>query len=393
MAEAPGETMVLAVNSGSSSLKLALYSFRGSQVTKLAAAEARELGGRNGRVRLQRGSEPLVEESKSFADAEQAAHYLTGALLSPSGTTPVVVGHRIVHGGANLREHQIITPAVLKELESAVEFAPLHLPASLGLIRQAMLRFPQASQVACFDTAFHRTTPEHAARFPLPQEFWDRGLRRYGFHGLSCESAARTLGSDLASRTVLAHLGNGCSVTAIHNGKSIENTMGLTPTGGVMMGTRSGDLDPGVLVFLLNGGYRSEQLDSLLNHSAGLLGVSGITSDMRALLDSREKNPHSRLAIEMFCYQIRKSIGALAAVLGGIDLLIFTGGIGEYAAAVRSEICSGLRHLGIGLDDDRNQRNASKIALPDLSCDVRIVEADEDREIALHARNHLRQRS
>jgi acetate kinase len=245
--------------------------------------------------------------------------------------------------------------------------------------------FPGVPHVACFDTAFHSSIPDYAARFPFAEKFWNAGIRRYGFHGLSCESAVRGLGRELAPRTVLAHLGNGCSITALRNGVSMENTMGLTPTGGVMMGTRSGDLDPGVILHLLRNGYDSQKLDALLNHDSGLQGVSGVSSDMRSLLERSPVDSNAKLAIQMFCYSVRKSIGALATVLGGIEMLVFTGGIGEHAAPVRAEICSGLEHLGIELDDAANQRNAQKIASARSKCDVRIVEADEDLQIALHS--------
>jgi acetate kinase len=233
-------------------------------------------------------------------------------------------------------------------------------------------------------TRFHRTIPEHAARLPFAREFWDNGIKRYGFHGLACESVVRTLGKDLKLRAVLAHLGNGCSLTALLNGQSVENTMGLTPTGGVMMGTRTGDLDPGVILNLLSAGYTAERLGSLLNHHSGLLGVSGQSSDMRTLLELRNRNADVELAIQMFCYLIRKSIGSLASVLGSLDMLIFSGGIGEHAAAVRAEICSGLEYLGVLLDDAANQSNADRISPRDSKCDVRVVEADEDLEIATH---------
>jgi acetate kinase len=388
MSNRPADFVFLALNSGSSSFKLALYSFQNGIIDRLALGEAEEIGSTSGRVWLRSNGDLAHhdlanDERRSFVSAGVAAEHLIEALRKTSLPHPLAVGHRIVHGGPRLREHQRITPEVLAQLAEAVSFAPLHLPPALDVVRRAMDAFPNVPHIACFDTAFHRTMPEHAARLPFGREFFAQGLQRYGFHGLSCESAVRVLGSELAQRTVVAHLGNGCSITAIQNGFSMDTTMGLTPTGGVMMGTRSGDLDPGIVLNLLRAGYDYERLDALVNHSAGLLGVSGGSSDMRRLLEVRGRDVDARLAVKMFCYQIAKSIAAMAAVLGGIDMLVFTGGIGENSGAVRAEICSGLRHLGISLNNDRNQRNAANIA--DGECDVRVIAADEDLEIALYA--------
>lgn len=246
-----------------------------------------------------------------------------------------------------------------------------------------MQRFVGIPQIACFDTAFHRTLPEYAARLPLPYEFWTKGIRRYGFHGLSFESIVHTLGSELPPRVIVAHLGNGCSLCAIRDGKSVDTTMGLTPTGGVMMGTRSGDLDPGVLLHLLRvEGYSAEKLDQLLNHESGLQGVSGKTSDMRQLLASTDKG--ADLAVEMFCYSIAKFIAAMVVALGGVDLLVFTAGIGEHAAPVRSNICSRLGHLGIALDESANRKNADVINASESGCEVRVIPTDEELQIARH---------
>ncbi|HWC16644.1 MAG TPA: acetate/propionate family kinase [Terriglobales bacterium] len=383
----PRDFAVLSLNSGSSSLKLALYLFQNGSPKKLFWGEAQEVGSKNGRLWTKGDPALSIDEARNFATTGEAASQVIERIRSSALPKPLSVGHRIVHGGPSLREHQRITPEVLTRLEQAVTFAPIHLPPSLDVLRRAMKLYPDLPHVACFDTAFHRTVPEYAARLPFHHEFWDQGVRRYGFHGLSCESIVRTLGNELAPRTVIAHLGNGCSITAVRNGASVETSMGLTPTGGVIMGTRSGDLDPGVLLNLLRKGYSAEQLDLLLNHNSGLLGVSGISSDMRHLLETRNGDTNARLAIEMFCYQIRKSIGAMAAVLGGIDLLVFTGGIGEHAAAIRGEICAGLQHLGIVLEESANQQNANRISIAAAKCSVRVLNTDEDREIAVHSYN------
>jgi acetate kinase len=384
MVTSDAASTVLSLNSGSSSLKVGLYSFQNGNGTKITWGEAEELGASSGRVWVHGAVEAESNDPQHVASAGEAAQYVIDQLKSNSPARPKAVGHRVVHGGPRLREHQRVTPRVLAELQAAIVFAPLHLPPALDVLRRAMAAFPDAPHIACFDTAFHRTIPEVGARLPFRREFFDEGIQRYGFHGLSCESIVRTLGNELAPRTVVAHLGNGCSITAVEHGVSVETTMGLTPTGGVVMGTRTGDLDPGVLLTLLRRGRTVENLDSLINHESGLLGISGLSSDMRALLEARDKNSNARLAVDMFCYSVRKSIGAIAAVLGGIDMLVFTGGIGEHSAAARRQICDKLQHLGIALDESANERNSQKIGAG--QCDVRVIPTDEDLEIAIHTR-------
>jgi acetate kinase len=241
-------------------------------------------------------------------------------------------------------------------------------------------------QVACFDTAFHSGMPEVAQRFALPQKLWEQGIRRYGFHGLSYEYVVNKLGRELGRRAIIAHLGNGASMVALKGGLPMDTSMGLTPTGGFMMGTRSGDLDPGVLMHLLKAGYSADRLEELVDHKAGLLGVSGQTSDMKALLEKSHVDSAARLAVQMFAYQVRKFIGAYAAVLNGLDTLVFTGGIGERAAEVRVKICLGLEHLGVVLDTRANHQNAEVISLPASKCTVRVVQTDEDLMIVRHTR-------
>ncbi len=379
------QKVILSFNSGSSSLKIGLYSFQGGKEETLATGAAEALGTEDSRAWLQQGQKFLIKESRAFSGAREAADFLTTALMAHSPVAPNAVGHRVVHGGPRLREHQRITPEVLKELEAATPFAPIHIPPALEVIHFAIERFPAVPQVACLDTAFHRSLPEHAARFPLPDRFWQMGIRRYGFHGLSCESIVHALGTDLAPRTVIAHLGNGASVTAVKEGCSMETTMGLTPTGGVMMGTRSGDLDPGLLLHLLRDqAYTAQQLDRLLNHEAGLLGVSGKSSEMRELLQASSTDAAARLAVEMFCYSVKKAVGSLAAVLGGLELLVFSGGIGEHAAPVRAAISAGLGYLGIAIDTEANARHAGVISTSGSRCVVRVVPSDEDLQIARH---------
>ena len=250
------------------------------------------------------------------------------------------------------------------------------------MIRQAQQHFPGVPQFACFDTAFHRTLPESASRFALPRKFWDAGVRRYGFHGLSCESVLHRLGADVPPRMIIAHLGNGASITAIANGISIDTTMGLTPTGGIVMSTRSGDLDPGVLLYILRtAGSDAEHLEKLLDKESGLLGISGISGDMRQLHQMRD-DPGARCAVEVFCRTAKKAIGAFIAILGGLDLLVFTAGIGEHDPIVREQICGGLDSFGIVLDSQNNQSNSPTISSDASRVKVRVLPSEEEIQIA-----------
>lgn len=299
---------------------------------------------------------------------------------------PNAIGHRIVHGGPGLRQHCLIDAGVITALEAASSFAPLHSPTSVAAIRVAAQQFPGVPQVACFDTCFHLGLPDVARVFPISREWQGAGIERYGFHGLSCESIVQQLGATLPTRLIIAHLGNGSSLTAVRAGRSLDTTMGLTPTGGIPMGTRSGDLDPGLLLHLM----REHHLDvaslaELLDHRAGLLGVSGLSSDMRQLHAAAPHNPAARLALEMFCYAVRKSVAAMAAVLEGVDMIVFTGGIGENDSRVRAAVCHGLRWLGVVLDEDRNKENRNIISAPASPCVVRVLPALESERIAHHS--------
>jgi acetate kinase len=240
---------------------------------------------------------------------------------------PAAIGHRLVHGGPEHAAPERVTPQLVTALRRLVAFAPLHLPSEIQGIEAVAAHFPGLPQVACFDTAFHRRLPELAQRFPLPRALWDEGLRRYGFHGLSYEYIVERLGTAARGRTIIAHLGNGASMAAVRDGQPVDTTMGFTPTGGFMMGTRSGDLDPGILLYLMNEKrYDARQLEHLVNHEAGLLAVSGTSSDMKTLLEKRAGDSNAAQAVELFCYHLRKHIGALTAVLGGLDTLVFSGG-------------------------------------------------------------------
>ena len=281
-----------------------------------------------------------------------------------------------------------ITPEMLAELRRVSPIDPDHLPGELSLIEALSKSFPSAAQVACFDTAFHRKLPLVAKMLPIPRKYFDQGVRRFGFHGLSysylMQELERLTGKDAArGRVVLAHLGAGSSMAAVRDGKCIDTTMSFTPTAGLVMATRSGDLDPGLMVYLLREeGMSADQLDDLVNRQSGLLGVSGSTADMKDLLAKRAGNKPAAEAIDIYCYQARKWIGALAAALGGLDTLVFSGGIGENAAEVRSQICEGLECLGVTLDAARNANNAAIISVDGSPATVRVIATDEEIMIA-----------
>jgi acetate kinase len=375
---------ILCLNSGSSSLKFAVYRMAQD-------AEERVFSG-------------AIE---AIADHSAAVQSMFAALARQGIRELAAAGHRIVHGGPDFREPRMVDEKLKRALETLVPFAPLHLPGQLAIIAAMAGHYPGLPQAACFDTAFHSSMPEIASRFALPGELWRQGIRRYGFHGLSYEYVTAKLGPELGARAIIAHLGNGASMVALKDGLPLDTSMGLTPAGGFMMGTRSGDLDPGVLLYLLRrgdlgsgdglgrGGSAEKledlinHLEDLINHKAGLLGVSGRSGDMKVLLEGRQSDPAAALAVAMFCYQVRKWIGSFSAVLGGLDTLVFTGGIGERAVPVRAEICAGLEYLGVELDADANRRGADLISHPNARCRVRVIPTDEDLMIARHTRRLL----
>ena len=381
---------VLSLNCGSSSLKFALHSVSASEGEVPVLEGAIEgIGLPEGRAWTRAGGETDARTG-AFADHGAATHALFGLLDERGALAVDAVGHRLVHGGPELATPVVIDEPVLTRLRAAVPFAPLHLPAALAAIDAARTRLPAALEVACFDTGFHRTLPPVARRLPVSQALDARGVRRYGFHGLSCEYVVSALGEGASGRLVIAHLGNGASLTAVRGGVSVDTTMGLTPTGGIVMGTRTGDLDPGVVLFLMREGWDAGAIERLVDHEGGLLGVSGTTPDMKTLLASRPGDPRADLAVQLFCASVRKAIGAMAAVLGGIDRLVFTGGIGEHAPGVRAEIVHGLEHLGLVLDPTRNAGSERTISAEGSAGAVMVVPTDEERMIARHAGKLLR---
>lgn len=383
---------ILVVNSGSSSLKFGLYVQRDGEEQAVLDGLADGIGRDSGKLELKDAqSQTLRSETIRFASEDEALSQGARWLAELSPLKPVAVGHRVVHGGPHLLAHQLITPAVLAELQDSIHFAPVHIPTALRLITAAEKAYPQLPQFACFDTTFHATIPEVASRFALPRSLFDEGIHRYGFHGLSYESIVYQLGGELPSNTVIAHLGNGASLAAVKDGRSVDTSMGLTPTGGIPMATRSGDLDPGVLLYLLRvKKMNADSLEHLLNRESGLTGISAGKSDMRDLESAAAGGDHkAQMAIEIFCAGIRKVIAAYAAVLGGIDLLVFSGGIGEHSAPVRSSVCDGLGFLGVLIDGTGNQSNSTALSTKGSKVQVRIVTSQEDLQIARHSRDLL----
>jgi acetate kinase len=380
------EQTILCLNGGSSSLKFAVYRLGDAAEERVFSGAVEAIGQPGGKAWLRSGDKVIQEESGKFPDHTAAMKRMFAALREQGVEKPSAVGHRIVHGGPKFTAPQLIDAQLKEALKELIPFAPLHLPSQVAMIEAVDEHFPDLPQVACFDTAFHSRMPEVAQRFALPKKLWEKGIRRYGFHGLSYEYVVGKLGRELRRRAIIAHLGNGASMVALKDGLPMDTSMGMTPSGGFMMGTRSGDLDPGVLIHLLKEGYSADRLEELVDHEAGLLGVSGKTSDMKALLQKSETDSAAEMAVQMFAYQVRKFIGAYAAVLNGLDTLVFTGGIGERAAEIRIKICFGLEYLGVALDTQANGRNADVISVPGSQCAVRVVQTDEDLMIARHTR-------
>jgi acetate kinase len=387
---------VLVINSGSSSIKFSLFDigkgephsiFEG-EVTGIGTVKAgfkfRDTDGRDWTGRKEVKAETPVEAIRLVVEV------VSGPEIPKVGA----VGYRVVHPGAKLDRHQRITGEVLKDLEEAVVFAPLHDPAVIEVIKELMERFPDVGHYACFDTVFHQTMPEVATTYPISQKYREQGVRRYGFHGLSCESIVRQLRAEstveFPQRMVIAHLGSGCSVTAVVDGRSVDTTMGLTPTGGVVMGTRPGDLDPGLVLYLLRQmeGDREAAVEKMLNHGAGMVALSGMPNDMKAVREAEAKgDARARLAVDIFTRSVKKAVGGFVALMGGVDVVVFAGGIGEHDARSREEILSGLENFGISVNFALNRAEGEALRRVDASdsgTKVLVVPAKEDWMIAVH---------
>jgi acetate kinase len=389
VAERARADIALCLNAGSSSLKFALFRSGDPLEECLASGAIEQVGTKNARASLKAAGKQIERPCES-ADPGASFNLALSLLDELSLPEATVVSHRVVHGGPTHVRPTRIDADLVSSLKALVPWAPLHLPAAILGIEAVSRRLPAVPQVACFDTAFHAGMPEHAKRFALPAHFYAEGVRRYGFHGLSYEYVLSTLGNPVPPRIIIAHLGNGASLAAIRDGCSVDTTMGFTPAGGILMGTRAGDLDPVLVLYLLREkAYSADTLENLLDRQSGLLGIAG-TADMQILAEREASDDKARLAIAMLGYAVKKTIGAYIAVLGGLDLLVFTGGIGEHAPSVRAEACRGLDALGIALDSAKNTQNESAIHAETSVCPVLVIKTDEDRMLARHAHALLR---
>jgi acetate kinase len=384
---------ILVLNAGSSSLKFA--AFTASSGTPALDLRGQLSGIGQGETKL--AVADAAGRALDWGKADALAHHgdalklLVARLeIAARPSDWLGAGHRVVHGGTRFSAPVRIDDATLKELTSFIPLAPLHQPHNVAPIVALRAAMPDLPQVACFDTAFHTNQPEVAMRLPLPEKYWQAGLRRYGFHGLSYEAilhALPAIAGDVPKRLVVAHLGNGASMAAIRNGTCVATTMGFSTLEGLVMGTRPGAIDPGVLLHLLRGGMSREELERLLYHESGVKGVSGLTADMKTLLASTD--PKAKLAIDLYCYRIARELGSLAAALGGLEALVFTGGVGENAAAIRARVCEDAAWLGLQLDDDANQRGGPRISAAGSSVAAWIVPTDEELTIARHTQRLL----
>lgn len=406
---------ILVINGGSSSIKFSIFDGSkgsGASLPKprvMFDGEISGMGGaklrftfRNAEGRELSNGSSKDNTSAGLPEPADPVELLENAICKAGMPAIDAVGYRVVHPGALIDRHQRITPALLQDLEAAVVFAPLHDPQAITLIRDMMGRFPQARHYACFDTVFHQTMPVEASTYAIPVEYRRRGVRRYGFHGLSCEAVVEDLRAaadrgqaQFPRRMAIAHLGSGCSVTALLDGRSVENTMGLTPTGGVVMGTRPGDLDPGLVLYLLRQAQGDPQaarsaVETILNHQSGMVALSGLPNDMRATRKAAAGgNADAKLAIDIFTRSVRKAIGAFAWLMGGLDAVVFTGGIGEHDVLSRAEILRGLEGYGVMLDTAANEAGGDdlrRVSSKDSQVAVWVVTAQEDRMIAVHVR-------
>lgn len=385
---------VLVLNSGSSSIKFSAYEAAGDARTRLFEGAVDGIGTDLGKFWIKDGGAKIVDETPALPTRAVAFKLVADALHSERFPTPAAIGHRMVCGGPTVLENQRITPDLIDEMERYTAFAPLHTPIAVYIMREALRLFPGVPNFVCLDSYFHRTMPEVVTHMPIPEEYSAMGVRRFGAHGISYESIVHQLQPKVPEKLIVAHLGNGASITAIRDGKCVDTSMGLTPTGGLISGTRTGDIDPGVLLFILrkiaekaeSAAAAAGQLEVVAAKKAGLLGVSELSNDMRELREAIAKgNSKARLAVDKFVWTIRKWIGSFVAELGGLDMLVFTGGIGENDIDSRAEVCAGLETLGIVLDRVRNNvRGAATISAKDSPVTVRVIPPAEDLIIVNH---------
>lgn len=381
---------ILTINRGSGTLKAGVYEASATP-SLVASIKVDRAGTPEASIKITDAArKTLLDSAVGQADANSDLSTILKWLTENEYASRFAgIGHRLVHGGPRYAESQRITPEVLSELEKVAQLDPDHTPQAIQNIQFFAAQLPHTPQIGCFDTAFHAGLPKVARMYALPRKLYEKGLRRYGFHGLSCEyvlQQLRATDAALASRRlIIAHLGNGASMTAVNNGKSVDTSMGFTPLEGLVMGTRSGDIDPAAVIYLQERDRLSPRdLDGLLNKQSGLLGVSGTSGDMRDLLDREARDERAAEAVALFCYRAKKYVGAYAAALGGLDALIFTGGIGENAPQVRERICAGLEFLGLEIDPALNRGNAPAISSARSRVNTKVIKTDEDSMIARH---------
>jgi acetate kinase len=378
---------VLTINGGSSSLKFALFAAE-IPVARVLSGCVERIGRGESRLVVRDGDRREERGVEAPDQATAAALVVEQVRRGPGLAAIAAVGHRVVHGGGRFVEPTLITAEMLDQLRRISPLDPEHLPGEIALIEAFGEAVPGVPQVACFDTAFHRTMPRPAQIVPIPRKYWGLGVRRYGFHGLSyaylMEELARAAESEEArGRVILAHLGSGASLAAVRGGRCLDTTMGFTPVSGLVMGTRCGDIDPGLIAFLAHAeGMTPEHFHNMANRESGLLGVSETSADLRDLLARQGADDRAAEAVELFCYRIKERIGALSAVLGGLDSLVFAGGIGENSAEIRRRACQGLEFLGIALDESRNAAGAPLISTDASPTRVRVIPTDEETMIA-----------
>jgi acetate kinase len=377
--------LILAINAGSSSIKLDVFAADNPKNHEpLIRATLSDIGQPVGRFVIYTGDEKSHEQTVTIADYTAAVDFILEWFDSNHLNSRVVgVGHRIVHGGPRYSQSQVVNPEVLEYLESCSNLDPLHMPTSLHIVRLLTQRLPQATHVACFDTTYFHALPRHAQLLSLPHKYQAEGLRRYGFHGLSytyldaafCELAGETAAN---GKVIYAHLGSGASLAAVHHRQPVDTTMDFTPNSGVIMSTRTGHIDPGLSHYMQHEhGMDAEAFNHMVNYESGLLGVSGLSADMYTLLQHEHTDDRAADAVGLFVYQVKKTIGAFSASLGGLNSLVFSGGIGEQSAVIRSRICEGLDYLGLDLDETSNQRHASLISSAQSNVGVHVLPTNE----------------
>jgi len=386
---------VLVLNSGSSSIKFSMYEASNGQRAKLHEGAVDGIGTDLGKFWIKDpDGKKLVDETPALPNRAVAFGFVTDALRSGRFPAPAAIGHRVVSGGPTILENQRVTPELVDEMERYTAFAPLHTPIAVYIMRESLRRLPGTPNFAVLDNYFHRTMPEIVRHMPIPSKYADMGVRRYGYHGISYESIVYQLQPSVPEKLIVAHLGNGASISAIRGGKCLDTSMGLTPTGGIISGTRTGDIDPGVLLFVLrqiaetaeSATAAADELEIFASKKAGLLGVSELSNDMRDLREAiKNGNAKARLAVDKFVWTIQRWIGSFFAELGGLDMLVLTGGIGENDIASRAEICTGLEALGIVLDPARNNvRGEATISAENSRVTVRVIPPAEDLIIVNH---------